>query len=51
MGLFALLGLAGHLPVPGLDALFLHGEWSVDLWQTRRNGKRQQWPETVALTS
>lgn len=31
MALFALLGLAGHLPVPGLDALFLHGEWSVDL--------------------
>lgn len=40
VGLFALLGLAGHLPVPGLDPLFLHGEWSVDLWQTRRNGER-----------
>ncbi len=37
MGLFALLGLAGHLPVSGLDALFLHGEWSVDL----RGEKRQ----------
>lgn len=31
MGLFALLGFAGHLPVPGLDALFLHGERSVDI--------------------
>lgn len=33
LGLFALLGLAGHLPVPGLDALFLHGERSVDIVQ------------------
>lgn len=31
MGLFALLGFAGHLPVPGLDALLLHGERSVDI--------------------
>lgn len=30
--LFALLGLAGHLPVAGLDAFLLHCEWSVDLW-------------------
>lgn len=29
--LFALLGLAGHLPVPGLDAFLLHGQRSVDL--------------------
>lgn len=32
VGLFALLGLAGHLPVPGLDALLLHGQRSVDLF-------------------
>ena len=31
LGLFALLGLAGHLPVPGLDAFLLHGQRSVDL--------------------
>lgn len=31
LGLFALLGLAGHLPVPGLDALLLHGQRSVNL--------------------
>lgn len=31
VGLFALLRLAGHLPVPGLNALLLHGERSVDL--------------------
>lgn len=36
MGLFALLGLAGHLPVSGLDALLLHGKWSVDLRGERR---------------
>lgn len=29
--LFALLGLAGHLPVPGLDAFLLHGQRSVNL--------------------
>lgn len=39
LGLFALLGLAGHLPVPGLDALLLHGQRSVDLlsWGTERS--------------
>lgn len=26
------LGLAGHLAVACLDALFLHGQGSVDLW-------------------
>ena len=31
LGLFALLGLARHLPVPGLDAFLLHGQRSVDL--------------------
>lgn len=31
LGLFALLGLTGHLPVPGLDAFLLHGQRSVDL--------------------
>lgn len=30
--LFAFLGLAGHLPVAGLDAFLLHSEWSIDLW-------------------
>lgn len=33
LGLFALLGLAGHLPVPGLDAFLLHGQRSVDIVQ------------------
>lgn len=36
--LFALLGLAGHLPVAGLDAFLLHSEWSVDLWWRNKNG-------------
>lgn len=27
----ALLRLAGHLPVPGLDPFLLHGQWSVNL--------------------
>lgn len=31
LGLFALLGLVGHLPVPSLDAFLLHGQRSVDL--------------------
>lgn len=31
LGLFALLGLTRHLPVPGLDAFLLHGQRSVDL--------------------
>lgn len=31
LGLFALLGLVGHLPVPGLDAFLFHGQRSVDL--------------------
>lgn len=31
LGLFALLGFVGHLPVPGLDAFFLHGQRSVNL--------------------
>lgn len=30
--LLGLLVLAGHFPVAGLDALFLHGEGPVDLW-------------------
>lgn len=30
-GLLGLLVLAGHLPVAGLDAFFLHGEGPVDL--------------------
>lgn len=29
-----LLGLAGHLAVACLDAFFLHGQGSVDLWRT-----------------
>lgn len=33
MSLFALLRLAGHLPVPGLDAFLLHGQRSVDIVQ------------------
>lgn len=33
LGLFALLGLTGHLPVPGLDAFLLHGQRSVDIVQ------------------
>lgn len=37
--LFALLGLAGHLPVAGLDAFLLHREWSVDLGWRKRNKK------------
>lgn len=31
LGLFALLGLVGHLPVPSLDAFLFHGQRSVDL--------------------
>lgn len=27
------LGLAGHLAVASLDAFFLHGQGSVDLWR------------------
>ena len=30
----ASLGLAGHLAVSCLDAFFLHGHGSVDLWRT-----------------
>lgn len=30
-GLLGLLVLAGHFPVAGLDAFFLHGEGPVDL--------------------
>lgn len=29
------LGLAGHLAVASLDALLLHGQWSVDLQRKR----------------
>lgn len=29
---FAPLGLAGHLAVPRLNALFLHGQGPVNLW-------------------
>jgi hypothetical protein len=27
----ALLGFAGHLPIPGLDPFLLHGQWPVNL--------------------
>lgn len=37
-GLLGLLVLAGHLPVAGLDALFLHGEGPVDLWEGGEGG-------------
>lgn len=30
---FVPLGLAGHLAVARLDALFLHGQGSVNLWR------------------
>lgn len=50
LGLFALLGLVGHLAVAGLDSFLLHGQRSVDLGtertaasgqseDTRRNGQ------------
>lgn len=29
----ALLRLAGHLPVPGLDPFLLHGQWPVNIVQ------------------
>ena len=40
LGLFALLGLAGHLPVPGLDAFLLHGQRSVNLLSKDRKDGR-----------
>lgn len=35
LGLFALLGLVGHLAVAGLDSFLLHGQRSVDLGTQR----------------
>ena len=29
----ALLGFAGHLPIPGLDPFLLHGQWPVNIVQ------------------
>lgn len=50
--LLGLLVLAGHFPVAGLDALFLHGEGPVDLWGKGGEGSfsgcvamQQQQPE------
>lgn len=34
--LLVLLGLVGHLPVPSLDPLLLHGEWPVHLGATTK---------------
>lgn len=45
VGLFALFGLAGHLPVSGLDSFLLHRQRSVDLFTkegTRRRQRRRQ---------
>lgn len=38
--LLALLGLAGHLAVARLDAFFLHGQGSVDLRWSGREGQQ-----------